>query len=79
MLLVEEMVSRHPEDAGLLTRPEFLALRKYKALDAVVQITNARQEPANAASDFSRRTIEARIAAGYADAARALRTLAAAV
>jgi len=78
VLLVEEMVARHPEDAGLLARPEFLALRKYKALNAVVQITNTRQEPASAASDFSRRTIEARIEAGYADAARKLRTLAAA-
>ena len=78
VLLVEEMVDRHPEDAGLLARPEFLALRKYKALEGIVQITNTREEPANAASDFSRKTIEARIAAGYVDADRELRTLAAA-
>jgi predicted acylesterase/phospholipase RssA len=76
--LVEEMVGRHPEDATLLTRPEFLALRKYKALEGIVQITNTREEPANAASDFSRKTIEARIASGYADAGRALGTSAAA-
>jgi predicted acylesterase/phospholipase RssA len=73
--LVEEMVERHPEDAALLSRPEFVALRKYKALEGIVQITNTREEPANAASDFSRKTILARIAAGYADADRELMAL----
>jgi NTE family protein len=76
VLLVEEMVARHPEDAGLLKRPEFEALRKYKALDSIVQITNTRPEGANAASDFSRPTLEARVAAGYGDADRELSALA---
>ncbi len=73
--LVEAMVARNPGAAGLLERPEYLALRRYKALDRIVQITNTRDEPANAASDFSRATIEARIAAGYADANRELNAL----
>jgi predicted acylesterase/phospholipase RssA len=75
--LFEEMAARHPAAAAdLLDRPEFIALRKYKALEGIVQITNTREEPANAASDFSRKTIEARIAAGYADADRELKSLA---
>ena len=71
--LVDEIVSRHPEVRHLLDRPEYQQLRRYKALSDIVEITNTRDEPANAASDFSRETIAARIRAGHHDADKALK------
>ncbi len=70
--LIDEMVAAHPEVRHLLDRPEFEDLRRYKALSDIVEITNTRDEPVSAASDFSRAAIGARIEAGYADADAAL-------
>jgi NTE family protein len=70
--LIDEAGKRHPDIKSLLDRPEYNDLRRYKALDDIVEITNTREEPVNAASDFSADTIAARIAAGFADADRAL-------
>ena len=71
--LVDEILTHHPEVRHLFDRPEFNQLARYKALDDIVEITNTRDEPANAASDFSRHAIEARIDAGRRDADRALK------
>ncbi|MCB1488499.1 MAG: patatin-like phospholipase family protein [Bauldia sp.] len=77
--LIDEMVAAHPEVRHLLDQPEFEQLRRYKALSDIVEITNNRDEPVNAASDFSRDAIAARIAAGLHDADKALKeTMAAA-
>ena len=70
--LIDEIAERHPDIKSLLDRPEYNDLRRYKALDDIVEITNTRDEPVNAASDFSADTIAARIAAGFADADRLL-------
>jgi len=72
--LVDEIVSRHPEVRHLLDRPEYDQLRRYKALSDIVEITNTRDEPVNAASDFSREAIEARIRSGYHDADKQLKS-----
>ena len=50
--LVDEIVTRHPEVRHRLDRPEYDRLRRYKALSDIVEITNTRDEPVNAASDF---------------------------
>jgi NTE family protein len=70
--LVDDIVSRHPEVRHLLDRPEYEELRRFKALSDIVEITNTRDEPVSAASDFSRESIEARIRAGYHDAEKEL-------
>ncbi len=59
--LVEEMVDRHPEDAGLLAPGQSSSRsgNTRRSGSIVQQITNTREEPANAASDCSRKTIEA--------------------
>ncbi len=64
---------RHLALRHLLDQPEYEQLRRYKALSDIVEITNMRDEPVNAAADFSRETIEARIRAGYHDADKQLK------
>jgi NTE family protein len=71
--LVEEIAERH-DIADLRRKRDYQALEKYKVLGDIIEITNTRDEPVNAASDFSRPTIEARIGAGYRDASTALST-----
>ena len=66
--LVEKMTKKHRELGELLKGEEYKELARFKALSDIVEITNTREEPVSAASDFSRESIEARIAAGYRDA-----------
>ncbi len=72
--LIDDMVAAHPEVRHLLDRPKFEDLRRFKALDDIIEITNTREEPVNAASDFTRASIDARIEAGRRDANEALKT-----
>ena len=71
--LIDEIVGQHPEARPILDRPEYQQLGRYKALSDIVEITNTRDEPVSAASDFSRETIAARIDSGYRDADKTLR------
>jgi len=67
--LVEEMKEGRDREFGkLLEQDEYKDLTRFKAFANIVEITNTRDEPVNAASDFSEATIKARIAAGYQDA-----------
>lgn len=64
-------VPAHHKD--LLTQlPDFADLAKYKVFDNIVTITNDTPEEVSSSSDFSKASIERRIAAGYHDAMTAL-------
>jgi NTE family protein len=53
--------------------PEFADLAKYKLFDSIIAITNKEHEAASSATDFSKASIDRRMAAGYRDAEAALR------
>ncbi len=64
-------VPAHHKDS-LTQLPDFADLAKYKVFDNIVAITNNGPEEASSSPDFSKATIERRIAAGYHDAMTAL-------
>lgn len=47
-------------------------LAKYKVFEHIIAITNNAQEPVSSSADFSKESIERRIATGYRDAAKVL-------
>ncbi len=47
-------------------------LAKYKVFEHIIAITNNDKEPVSSSADFSKESIERRIAAGYRDAGKAL-------
>ena len=60
------------EAGSVLLKPDFADLAKYKVFENIITIANAEPEPVSSSADFSRNSIERRIAAGYRDAALAL-------
>ena len=52
--------------------PEFADLAKYKVFDNIIAITNNGPEEISSSADFSKVSIDRRIAAGYHDAKVAL-------
>lgn len=64
-------VPAHHKDS-LTQLPEFSDLAKYKVFDNIVSITNDAPEEVSSSADFSKVSIERRIAAGYHDAMIAL-------
>lgn len=72
--IIEELQGARAGEAGsVLLKPDFADLAKYKVFDNIVTIANAEPEPVSSSADFSRASIERRIAAGYRDAALALK------
>jgi predicted acylesterase/phospholipase RssA len=71
--IIEELQGK-PAGApdSVLRKPDFDDLSKYKVFDNIIAIANAEPEPVSSSADFSRASIERRIAAGYRDAALAL-------
>ena len=71
--VIERMqgVPAHHKDS-LTQLPDFADLAKYKVFDNIVSITNDAPEEASSSADFSKASIERRIAAGYHDAMIAL-------
>ena len=57
---------------SVLRQPDFDDLAKYKVFDNIIPIANTEQEPVSSSADFSKASIERRIAAGYRDAGIAL-------
>lgn len=71
--IIEEMQGKPAGAPGSVLRtPDFDDLCKYKVFDNIIAIANAEPEPVSSSADFSARSIERRIAAGYRDAAIAL-------
>jgi hypothetical protein len=66
--IIEEL----PGGRSVLQGPDFADLVKYKVFDNTIAIANAELEPLSSSADFSRPSIERRIAAGYRDAAKEL-------
>ena len=64
-------VPAHHKDS-LTQLPDFADLAKYKVFDNIVSITNDTPEEVSSSSDFSKASIDRRIAAGYHDAMTAL-------
>lgn len=64
-------VPAHHKDS-LTQLPDFADLAKYKVFDNIVSITNDAPEEVSSSADFSKASIERRIAAGYHDAMIAL-------
>jgi len=61
----------HHEDS-VTQLPEFADLAKYKMFDNIIAITNSEPEEVSSSTDFSKASIDRRIAAGYRDAQAAL-------
>jgi NTE family protein len=57
---------------SILAQPEFSDVAKYKVFENIIAIANNEPEPLSSSADFSRASIERRIAAGYRDADVAL-------
>ena len=57
---------------SLTQLPEFADLAKYKVFDNIIAITNNAPEDVSSSADFSKASIDRRIAAGYRDAKGAL-------
>jgi NTE family protein len=66
--IIEEL----PGGRAVLTGPEADDLAKYKVFEHIIAITNTVQEPVSSSADFSRESIERRVAAGYRDATQEL-------
>lgn len=66
--IIEEL----PGGRSILRQPDFEDLAKYKVFDNIIPIANTEQEPVSSSADFSKASIERRIAAGYRDAAKVL-------
>jgi NTE family protein len=66
--IIEEL----PGGRSVLQGPDFADLAKYKVFDNIIPITNTAQEPVSSSADFSKESIERRVASGYRDAATAL-------
>jgi hypothetical protein len=64
-------VPAHHADS-LTQLPEFADLAKYKVFDNIIAITNNAPEEVSSSADFSKASIDRRIAAGYHDAKIAL-------
>jgi hypothetical protein len=64
-------VSAHHADS-LTQLPEFADLAKYKVFDNIIAITNNAPEDISSSADFSKASIDRRIAGGYRDAKIAL-------
>jgi len=64
-------VPAHHADS-LTQLPEFADLAKYKVFDNIIAITNNAPEDVSSSADFSKASIDRRIAAGYRDARIAL-------
>jgi len=64
-------VPAHHADS-LTQLPEFADLAKYKVFDNIIAITNNAPEEVSSSADFSKASIDRRIAAGYRDARIAL-------
>jgi Patatin phospholipase len=64
-------VPAHHSDS-LTQLPEFADLAKYKVFDNIIAITNDVPEEISSSADFSKASIDRRIAAGYHDAKIAL-------
>jgi hypothetical protein len=64
-------VPAHHADS-LTQLPEFADLAKYKVFDNIIAITNNAPEEVSSSADFSKASIDRRIAAGYRDAKIAL-------
>src|SRR5262249_11949596 len=62
--------AHHPD--SLTQLPEFADLAKYKVFDNIIAITNNAPEDVSSSADFSKASIDRRIAAGYRDAKGAL-------
>jgi NTE family protein len=57
---------------SVLRQPDFEELAKYKVFENIITISNEEPEALSSSADFSRESIERRIAAGYRDAHQAL-------
>jgi NTE family protein len=66
--IIEEL----PGGRAVLTGPEADDLAKYKVFEHIIAITNTVQEPVSSSADFSRESIERRVAAGYRDVTQEL-------
>jgi hypothetical protein len=62
--------AHHPD--SLTQLPEFADLAKYKVFDNIIAITNNAPEDVSSSADFSKASIDRRIAAGHRDARIAL-------
>ena len=70
---IERLQGVPAHDAESLTQlPEFADLAKYKVFDNIIAITNDVPEEISSSADFSKASIDRRIAAGYHDAKVAL-------
>ena len=70
---VERLQGVPAHHADSLTQlPEFADLAKYKVFDNIIAITNNAPEDVSSSADFSKASIDRRIAAGYRDAKIAL-------
>ncbi len=70
---VERLQGVPAHHADSLTQlPEFADLAKYKVFDNIIAITNHAPEEVSSSADFSKASIDRRIAAGYHDAKIAL-------
>jgi len=70
---IERLQGVPAHDAESLTQlPEFADLAKYKVFDNIIAITNDAPEQISSSADFSKASIDRRIAAGYHDAKIAL-------
>jgi NTE family protein len=58
--------------SSVLLKPEFADLAKYKVFENIITIANTEPEPVSSSADFSKDSIQRRIAAGYRDAQIAL-------
>jgi predicted acylesterase/phospholipase RssA len=71
--IIEELQDAKAGEAGsVLLKPDFAELTKYKVFENIISISNRDPEPVSSSADFSRNSIDRRIAAGYRDAAVAL-------
>jgi predicted acylesterase/phospholipase RssA len=71
--IIEELQGKPAGAPGsILSQSDFSELRKYKVFDNIIAIANCEPEPVSSSADFSARSIERRIAAGYRDAEAAL-------
>jgi hypothetical protein len=63
---IERLQGVPAHDAASLTQlPEFADLAKYKVFDNIIAITNETPEEISSSTDFSKTSIDRRIAAGY--------------
>jgi NTE family protein len=71
--IVETLQGRGAAEPGsVLLQPDFADLAKYKVFENIISISNRDPEPVSSSADFSRKSIDRRIAAGYRDAGIAL-------